>query len=593
MDSELEAILEIGRTASADEEGGLRRVLRLATRFLQAPLVLVALTDAGAPRGFTVVAVSSGSDDTGGDASAITASSRFQELHTALLGAVLPSVTHETFGTRSALGFPLSTGNHGSLGTFWVFASGIRSWEPGEVECLQALGETLEAEISLRRTLHHQMRHQLPPPAVTADMRFQAEARAAAFQALGQRLNTVATPREAAEIVLAAADQLVGWDSCWLDLCDFDTRQSRSVLLMDVIDGVRQEVMPTDVQLTERNLSWRAAHEGAFRVLLSEAALLAAEDELRSFGDLTRRSASVLCAPIRYGGRVFGALSVQSYIRNAYTETDLETLQALADYCAGALQRTMAEAERRTLQNQLLQSQKLEAVGRLAGGVAHDFNNMLAVINGYAELLLMRWSPEAPDRPPVEEILKAGQRAAGLTQQLLAFSRKQVTAPRPLDLAEVVTQLQPMLQRLTGKAVDLVTQFEAEAGRVKADPAQLDQLLVNLAMNARDAMPQGGTLTLWVRRAELARPAAGYPDEVPVGRYVLLEVGDTGCGIHPDTLNHVFEPFFTTKPVGQGPGLGLATVHGILKQSGGFIQVRSEPGVGTNFCLYLPALADA
>jgi signal transduction histidine kinase/ActR/RegA family two-component response regulator len=419
-----------------------------------------------------------------------------------------------------------------------------------------------------------------------------AKVRTTAFQSLGQQLNLAATPREVAEIIMAVADQLLGWDACWLDLCDFDIRQSQSVLLMDQVDGVRREVPASDNAVTEDSMAWRAAHEGAFRILRTEEELQQLQARLVAFGDLSRPSASLLCAPIRYGGRAFGALSIQSYSLDAYKEADLETLQSLADYCTGALQRTMAEAERRELQTQLLQSQKMEAVGRLAGGVAHDFNNMLAVINGYAELLLMRWGPNSPDRGPTEEILRAGQRAAALTRQLLAFSRKQITAPQVLDLAEAVLQTQKMLRRLIGEDIELVTLPEPDTGRVLADPAQLDQLLVNLAMNARDAMPSGGKLTIRVSRAELARTHVGYPDAVPAGRYALLEISDTGCGMHLDTINHVFEPFFTTKPVGQGSGLGLATVHGTLKQNGGFIQVQSELGNGTSFRIYLPALPD-
>ena len=422
--------------------------------------------------------------------------------------------------------------------------------------------------------------------------RKRAEERAAAFQSLGQRLNLAATPREVAEIIMPVADQLLGWDACWLDLCDFDARQSQSVLLMDQVDGVRREVSATDNTLSETNLAWRAAHEGALRIIRTEEALQCAQAELDAFGDVSRPSASLLCAPIRTGSRAFGALSIQSYSRDAYTEADLETLQSLADYCTGALQRTMAEAERRELQTQLLQSQKMEAVGRLAGGVAHDFNNMLAVINGYAELLLMRWAPGSPDRSPTEEILKAGQRAAALTRQLLAFSRKQITAPQVLDLAEAVLQTQKMLRRLIGEDIELVTLPEPDAGRVLADPAQLDQILVNLAMNARDAMPSGGKLTIRVSRTELTRTNVGFPDAVPAGCYSLLEISDTGCGMHPETLSHVFEPFFTTKPVGQGSGLGLATVHGTLKQNKGYIQVASELGSGTSFRLYLPVVPD-
>jgi len=245
--------------------------------------------------------------------------------------------------------------------------------------------------------------------------------------------------------------------------------------------------------------------------------------------------------------------------------------------------------ERLALEQQVLQSQKMEAIGNLAGGIAHDFNNMLAVINGYSELLLAGLRPGAPMQAYVAEISKAGDRAANLTRQLLAFSRKQLLETKVLDLNDVVQKVDRMLRRLIGEDIELVTLLDPGLGRVKADPGQVEQVLMNLAVNARDAMPQGGRLLLRTRNAE-AREIRAVT--VAGGSYVVVEVEDTGCGMQPEVLEHIFEPFFTTKEQGRGTGLGLATVYGIVKQSGGYIDVASEPGAGSRFTIYLPQVEE-
>ena len=247
--------------------------------------------------------------------------------------------------------------------------------------------------------------------------------------------------------------------------------------------------------------------------------------------------------------------------------------------------------EQKRLEEQLRQAQKMDAVGRLAGGVAHDFNNLLGVILGYGELLLRRMPADDASRPKVEEILKAGERAAGLTRQLLAFSRKQVLQPKVLDLAAVVTETSRMLVRLIGEDIKLVTATKEGLGRVKADPGQLEQILMNLAVNARDAMPGGGSLTIETSLADLDEAYASL-NGIPAGRYCLLSVSDTGSGMTRQTLSHIFEPFFSTKAEGRGTGLGLATVYGIVKQSGGHISVESEPDHGTTFRIFLPSVTE-
>jgi PAS domain S-box-containing protein len=244
--------------------------------------------------------------------------------------------------------------------------------------------------------------------------------------------------------------------------------------------------------------------------------------------------------------------------------------------------------EKVKLEEQLRQAQKMEAVGRLAGGVAHDFNNLLTAISGNAQLLRSELEPGDARVEEVDEILLAGERAAALTRQLLAFSRRQVLQPRALNLNESIEELRSMLGRLIGEDVLLRTVLDPDLGLVRADPGQLTQVLVNLAVNARDAMPRGGTLTLETRNVTLDETFAVAHEGVQPGPHVMLSVSDTGGGMDAETQAHLFEPFFTTKEVGKGTGLGLATVYGIVRQSEGSIDMRSEPGKGSTFEICLP-----
>ncbi|HLJ93597.1 MAG TPA: response regulator [Gemmataceae bacterium] len=245
---------------------------------------------------------------------------------------------------------------------------------------------------------------------------------------------------------------------------------------------------------------------------------------------------------------------------------------------------------KKELEVQLAQAQRLEAIGVLAGGVAHDFNNLLTIIIGYSEMALGGLSTEAPTHGLVQEIRKAGQCAATLTRQLLAFSRRQVLAPVVLDLNALVQETEKMLGRLIGEDILLSTQLDPDLKRVKADPGQIEQVLMNLVVNARDAMPTGGQLTISTRNAEVDGTLGRRSGDRQRGPHVALMVRDTGCGMDEATQARIFEPFFTTKALGKGTGLGLATVYGIVKQSGGFIEVTSQRGQGATFELYLPAL---
>ena len=246
-------------------------------------------------------------------------------------------------------------------------------------------------------------------------------------------------------------------------------------------------------------------------------------------------------------------------------------------------------SERKRLEKELFQAQKMEAVGRLAGGVAHDFNNLLTSIIGYSEMMLMELPDGDPLREHVSEIKKSGESAAALTQQLLAFSRKQIIHPIALDLNAVINDLNKMLGRLIGEDVILQTVLAADLGKVKADPVQMEQVIMNLAVNARDAMPEGGNLTIETAEVDLDETYTQERDvKIKPGPYVMLAVSDMGMGMSEETQTRIFEPFFTTKEKGKGTGLGLSTVYGIVKQNGGYIWCSSEPGKGTTFKIYLP-----
>ena len=267
-----------------------------------------------------------------------------------------------------------------------------------------------------------------------------------------------------------------------------------------------------------------------------------------------------------------------------------QPFQDAAGELLGAVVTMQDISERKKLEAQLVQAQRMEAIGALAGGVAHDFNNLLTVIIGYCEMLSSESQIAPADREMILEVRRAGEQAASLTRQLLAFSRKQVLTPQIVDVNVLISEIQKMLRRLIGADITLTASLGTNLGRVKADPGQLEQVIMNLVVNARDAMPRGGSLTIETRAVQLSPSYSDQHLDVVSGDYVLLSVTDTGSGMDDATQARIFEPFFTTKEIGRGTGLGLATVHGIVKQSDGHIEVYSELGVGTTFKVYLPRL---
>jgi signal transduction histidine kinase/ActR/RegA family two-component response regulator len=286
--------------------------------------------------------------------------------------------------------------------------------------------------------------------------------------------------------------------------------------------------------------------------------------------------------------RFHGAAGVSSVIAYyAFVPPDqvMVHLQDITD-------RRETEAALRSTEEQFRQSQKLESIGRLAGGVAHDFNNLLTAMMGHTQLVLERLSDDSPIRSDLEEVRRGAERAAQLTRQLLAFSRRQVLQPKVIDLNVIVADLRIMLERLIGETIHVATDLAADLGHVRADPGQIGQVILNLVVNARDALPDGGVIRLNTRNARITvEEARSFPYRVDPGEYVILEVCDDGIGIAPDVLPQIFEPFFTTKDAGKGSGLGLSTVFGVVKQSGGYVWANSDH-TGTTFRVYLPRVQD-
>lgn len=306
------------------------------------------------------------------------------------------------------------------------------------------------------------------------------------------------------------------------------------------------------------------------------------------FVDGLRERTSLLfeCSPQHRDGR---QLAVEANVQWVSLENAHYVLVVARDLT----ERRRMETENETLEAQFLQSQKMESVGRLAGGIAHDFNNLLTAILGFSSLLKGTLKDRPREVDDLDEIMKSANRAAALTQQLLAFSRRQILAPKVLNLNDVVQGTQKMLRRIVSEDIEIGLALDPELRNVRADSSQIEQVILNLTVNGRDAMAEGGRLTIETQNVAFEQDAPGCHDIIPPGRYSMLAVSDAGCGMDKETLTHIFEPFFTTKEQGKGTGLGLSTVYGIVKQSGGYIWVYSEPALGTTFKLYFPNTPEA
>lgn len=292
--------------------------------------------------------------------------------------------------------------------------------------------------------------------------------------------------------------------------------------------------------------------------------------------------------PLKIGSGVIGMLGMANS-EDGYSDDDILDFETFAHSCSLAISAARAETIRKTTQEKLLQSQRLEAIGQLAGGIAHDFNNLLTVINGYSTLALQKTGGNSPAAKDIEQVLNASERATTLIRQLLAFGRRQVLDPQPLKINTFISGLHKILCRLIGENIALNTQLSADVGLVKADPSQIEQIIMNLVINARDAMERGGTITIETDNRRLDAVFASRHQGALEGEYVMVSVRDTGMGMSEEVIAHIFEPFFTTKE-DYGTGLGLATVYGIINQSNGYIEVLSEVGIGSEFRVYLPRI---
>jgi len=345
--------------------------------------------------------------------------------------------------------------------------------------------------------------------------------------------------------------------------------------------------------------TWPVVDDPLGQYLLSHKTLLVTGEDLNNphldliHNHLRQRGiASLLLVPLVIEGEVVGSLGLASLEPRRFSTGEINLTWSVADQLAGILARVRLEENHQQLEEQYYQAQKMEAVGRLTAGVAHDFNNLLTTINGFAALIQAELQPDDPCQEMADTILRSGQRAADLIRQLLAFSRKQMIQPQVLNLNSIVVELDKILQRVIGEDIDLKIRLAPELWPVKVDPAQMEQVILNLVVNARDAMPTGGQLTIETANVVIDdNYVADHLDTQP-GKYVLLAISDTGCGMSPEVKAHIFETFFTTKERGHGTGLGLATVFGIVKQSGGNIWVYSKEGMGTTFKIYLPCVEE-
>lgn len=415
--------------------------------------------------------------------------------------------------------------------------------------------------------------------------RRQAETMHAVQLAVGLALEESVTLSEAVPKILRAMCELQGWTLGALWLVDTQNNTLRCNALW------HQSGQPTEAfAQTYRTLAFQQSMGLAGQAWKADAATLC--PDLVNEPEFPARDAArqadlhgAIAFPLHAGKDILGIMEFLTYEVLRPAASRLERISELGAMISQFL-------NRKDLERQLRQAQKMEALGRMAGGVAHDFNNLLTIINSWAELLMDEPGLTSRAQRGIAQIREAGNKATGLTRQLLAFTRHQIVERQPLNLNDRVSDIIELMKRVIGEDINLVLTLDPTLGRVKADPGQIEQVVMNLVVNARDAMPQGGRLELETGEVMLSHSDPFWPDPLPPGPYVALTVRDTGCGMSADTVAHVFEPFFTTKELGKGTGLGLSTVYGIVRQSGGTVGITSELEKGTIFTIYLPRLAD-
>ena len=415
--------------------------------------------------------------------------------------------------------------------------------------------------------------------------RRQAETMHAVQLAVGLALEESVTLSEAVPKILRALCELQGWTLGVLWLVDphdqalhCNALWHRASSLLDTFTQTYQSLsLAQNAGLAGR--AWKTGTAAFSPDILKEADFPAQEAARRA--DLH----GAIAFPISTGKNILGI--IECFISEVLcpTPSRLERLSELGTMISQFL-------NRKELERQLRQAQKMEALGRMAGGVAHDFNNLLTIINSWAELLMDEPGLTSRAQRGMAQIKDAGNKATGLTRQLLAFTRHQIVERQPLNLNDRVSDIVELMKRVLGEDIQLVLDLDPMLGRIKADPGQIEQVVMNLVVNARDAMPHGGRLELETGEVTVTHSDPFWPDPLPPGPYVTLAVRDTGCGMSVETLGHLFEPFFTTKELGKGTGLGLSTVYGIVRQSGGTVGITSELGKGTTFTIYLPRLAE-
>ncbi len=420
-------------------------------------------------------------------------------------------------------------------------------------------------------------------PDITERKRIELEKEA--LRSLARRLAGPITLQEMGKIMAYESRRLFAHDAFYFDVVDTVKEEVLAGYSEDTPEGGRE---PIPVPAEEIQY----APPLQFPKLINRTEEELTETEFQPFGSTERLSRSLMFMPIRWEDQILGVVSAQSYTQDRYSMDDLALLESFADQCSGVVARLRVEEEKDTLHEQLRQAQKMEAVGQLAGGIAHDFNNLLQAILGYTEMSLDVIPEDNCVHKDLTLVKQAAERAATLTRQLLAFSRRQILQPKSIDLNQLIADLVGILRRVIGEHIELDVKSSEMLGMVRADRGMIEQVLMNLCVNARDAMPDGGRLTIETCNRTISDEFAGNQAWAKGGDYVCLSVTDTGVGMPPEILEHIFEPFFTTKEVGKGTGLGLAMVYGIIKQHDGFIDAQSTPGQGTKFHIYLPLVRD-